>query len=90
MHIRPKYKDGVIISNPYVFLRAPYFTVDTDFQKTKSKIYLRVNPEKTFVFSREIRYVYTHPIWYSKVDNAIECSRKTLSEYLRIIRLNKV
>jgi len=47
------------------------------------KIFIRVDPDKTFVFSSEIRVNF-----YNEADTKIFDSKKKLSEYLRIIKTN--
>ena len=83
--------------HPYIFFRAPYYsrkidysTVETeinssydDLQFNREKyIYIRVDPDKTFVFSSEIRACASNP------DIDIYKSKKLLSEYLTIINDN--
>ena len=83
-----------------IFFRAPYFAPDPKADaapKTieeeimglygglgKSMIYIRVDPDKTYVYSSEIRasreYYYNQDI--------INNSRKTLTEYFEVIREN--
>jgi hypothetical protein len=52
-------------------------------QDNTSKIFIRVDPDKTFVFSSEIRVNF-----YNEADTKIFDSKKKLSEYLRIIKTN--
>jgi hypothetical protein len=49
----------------------------------ESKVFIRVDPDKTFVFSSEIRVNF-----YNEADTKIFDSKKKLSEYLRIIKTN--
>jgi hypothetical protein len=80
--------------HPYIFFRAPYYSRDIDYSSPKEEIkssygegqigiqprvFIRVDPDKTFVFSSEIRALHPEDINYSK---------KLLSEYLRIIYEN--
>ena len=83
--------------HPYMFFRAPYFSpIEIDYssiqteiislyEKTevgkKNRIYIRVDPNKTFVFSSEIRA-------HTFNNSELEKSKKTLSEYLTIIADN--
>jgi len=74
--------------HPYIFFRAPYYSRDIDYtsieteinssygwqMRRKSKVFIRVDPDKTFVFSSEIRV--SHP-------EDIEKSKKSLSDYLK-------
>jgi hypothetical protein len=85
---------GRNIYHPYIFFRAPYYSRDIDYTSVEKEIissygeeqigskpivYIRVDPDRTFVFSSEIR---------AKNPADIEKSKKTLSEYLRIIYMN--
>ena len=87
--------------HPYIFFRAPFYSKKIDYStidseiissygeiKNTNRVFIRVDPDKTFVFSSEIRDIYTRPIWYDKVDIMIENSKKSLSEYLTIIQNN--
>ena len=80
---------------PYIFFRAPFYSREIDYSTIDSEIYssfgdigknakvfIRVDPDRTFVFSSEIR-VHTESI--SELDK----SKKTLTEYLRIIKHNE-
>jgi hypothetical protein len=87
--------------NPYIFFRAPYYSRDIDYTSVETEIissygkkeigiieprvFIRVDPDKTFVFSSEIR---THSVWYGKAETMIKNSKKTLSKYLEIISNN--
>ena len=53
-----------------------------------SRIFIRVDPYRTYVFSSEIRDMFKHSKWHGKVDNVINNSKKTLSEYFEIIDKN--
>lgn len=80
--------------HPYMFFRAPYYSRDIDYTSVEteinssygegqiggeSRVFIRVDPDNTFVFSSEIRALNPKDI---------EKSKKTLSEYLRIIYMN--
>lgn len=86
--------------HPYIFFRAPYLSVDIDYSTieteiissfgqellervNESKVFIRVDPDKTFVFSSEIRVNF-----FNEADTKIFDSKKKLSEYLRIIKIN--
>lgn len=77
-----------------MFFRAPYYSRDIDYTsveteinssygegqiKRETRVFIRVDPDNTFVFSSEIRALNPTDIGKSK---------KTLSEYLRIIYMN--
>ena len=86
--------------HPYIFFRAPYLSADIDYSTieteiissfgqellervNESKVFIRVDPDKTFVFSSEIRVNF-----FNEADTKIFDSKKKLSEYLRIIKIN--
>lgn len=89
--------------HPYIFFRAPYYSRDIDYTsveteingsygekqlRIKSRAFIRVDPDKTFVFSSEIRDIFKHTAWYGKEEDIINNSKKTLSKYLKIIKKN--
>jgi len=89
--------------HPYIFFRAPYYSRDIDYTSVETEIissygegqigtgpraFIRVDPDRTFVFSSEIRNSFKHMVWYGKEDNMINNSKKTLSKYLEIIKEN--
>jgi hypothetical protein len=80
--------------HPYIFFRAPYYSRDIDYTSVETEIissygekqlvieprvFIRVDPDKTFVFSSEIRTIRPEDI---------EKSKKKLTNYLRIIHEN--
>jgi hypothetical protein len=80
--------------HPYIFFRAPYYSRDIDYTSVETEIissygekqlgieprvFIRVDPDKTFVFSSEIRAIRPEDI---------EKSKKKLTNYLRIIHEN--
>ena len=79
--------------HPYIFFRAPYYSGKIDYSTVETEIislygkdlsrnkkaFIRVDPDKTFVFSSEIRDNNPHDI---------EKSKKLLSDYLKIINNN--
>ena len=86
--------------HPYIFFRAPYYSRDIDYTSVeteinssygegqlgiKSRAFIRVDPDKTFVFSSEIR---ARPQYHDIEDNVIKNSKKTLSKYLETINDN--
>ena len=91
--------------HPYMFFRAPYYysseidytSVETEINSSygegqigiNQRVFIRVDPDKTFVFSSEIRDIFTHSVWYGKEDTMINNSKKTLSKYLEIINNNR-
>jgi len=94
---------GRKIYHPYIFFRAPYYSRPIDYSSIEteisssygeqvdmsSRVYIRVDPDRTFVFSSEIRNYFRHRAWYGKVDQVIKNSKKTLSKYLTIIKNNE-
>ena len=54
-----------------------------------NRIFIRVDPNKTFVYSSELRDIFTYPELYQKKDYIIN-SRKTMIEYLNIIEENRI
>lgn len=84
--------------HPYIFFRAPYYSNPIDYTSVKTeiessygelgtepRIFIRVDPDKTFVFSSEIRVNFTTD---DEQKSYLEKSKKPLSEYLNIIRDN--
>jgi len=80
--------------HPYIFFRAPYYSIDIDYTsveteiissygekdiRTEPRVFIRVDPDRTFVFSSEIRIIN---------ENDIKKSKKYMSNYLRIISQN--
>jgi hypothetical protein len=119
------------IYHPYIFFRAPYYsrpidysTIETEIASSfgeidmRSKVFIRVDPDQTFVFSSEIRTTAPTPLFhidghlisknslskshskdimkigdtrladlnYSYYNAELEKSKKTLSQYLTIIK----
>lgn len=83
---------GRNIYHPYIFFRAPYDSNESQ----EHRIYIRVDPDKTFVFSSEIRAKYsplfkTNSIEYNiSMENELNKSKKTLTKYLSIIKENSM
>ena len=86
--------------HPYMFFRAPYYSRPIDYTSveneifssygegqigTEPRVFIRVDPDRTFVFSSEIR---TKAEWYGRENVMIMNSKKTLSNYLQIIAKN--
>jgi hypothetical protein len=104
---------GRSIYHPYIFFRAPYYSHDINYttieseinssfgekqNEIKSRVYIRVDPNRTYVFSSEIRaksnssYTLKFPRTESSKNTQIVLnrSRKTLTEYLEIIKQNSI
>lgn len=104
-----------VIYHPYIFFRAPYYSGEIDYSSLETEIkssfgqlpkekkaFIRVDPDRTYVFSSEIRNIARFSEWYQqewslpdgklqaskKADILVQNSKKTLSEYLRIIGQN--
>lgn len=87
--------------HPYIFFTAPYYSRDIDYTSVEKEIissygerqigiqprvFIRVDPDKTFVFSSQIR---AKPEYGDLEDGLIKNSKKTsLSKYLEIINDN--
>jgi hypothetical protein len=96
---------GRNIFHPYHFFRAPYYSGEIDYSTLETEIsssygeeqlgitksiYIRVDPDRTFVFSSEIRVEIRVEIKRQQyLESEIEKSRKTLTDYLNIIKANK-
>lgn len=93
---------GKTVFHNVIFFRAPflpgpidYTSVETEIKssfgdhllKQPSVVWIRVDPDKTFVFSGAIRAKFLGP--QSIVEAEVERSRKTLTEYLRILGENQ-
>ena len=100
---------GRSMIHPYIFFRAPYFSnpidytsIDTEITSSfgegqsdlKSRAWIRIDPEKTFVYSSEIRVKYSPPFYYNSseyltsLEKEVYKSRKRMTEYLQIIYEN--
>lgn len=88
------------IYHPYIFFRAPFYNPDIinytsieneikssygEFGLTGKKAYIRVDPDKTFVFSSEIRVKFFGD---SRLESLLNASKKTMKRYLEIIKSN--
>ena len=103
-------KFGRSIIHNYIFFRAPYLSnpidytsIDTEiassFGETNSaipsRVWLRIDPEKTNVYSSEIRasyfpeFRYGSPQYLSALENEVKTSKKSMTEYLRILDENE-
>ena len=97
---------GRDIYHSYIFFRAPFYAVDINYDTIEdeiisnygvlndSNIFIRVDPDHTFVFSSEIRANYW-PNYDSSSDDfkrdfkfEVDKSKKTLTEYFAIIKQN--
>jgi hypothetical protein len=94
---------GRTIIHPYIFFRAPYFSnvidytsIDTEIESSfgkilitaTTKIWIRIDPDKTYVYSSEIRARYNSYIYINDKEQEIIKSRKLMTNYLEIIDEN--
>jgi hypothetical protein len=85
--------------HPYIFFKAPYYSNVIDYTTVKTEIassygeehsdttkrvFIRVDPNRTFTFSSEIRVKY-----FDNQQLFLDKSKKSLSDYLKIINNNK-
>lgn len=98
------YDLGYTSIHPHIFFRAPWFSRKIDYSTHETEIvssfgqghmdikmrcFIRVDPDKTYVFSSCIREdCYWNYNDVKNVDTELDKSKKTLSEYLNIIALN--
>jgi hypothetical protein len=101
---------GRSMIHDYIFFRAPYFSnpidyesIDTEiessfgkgFNNIPSRVWIRIDPEKTFVYSSEIRAVYKPPYhretpeFLLQMENHVKNSRKSMIDYLKILEDNE-
>ena len=94
------------VFHPHIFFRAPWFSREIDYSTHETEIvssfgqghmdinnrcFIRVDPDKTFVFSSCIREEYCQ-INYKNAENVdaeLVKSKKTISEYLKILAYNR-
>lgn len=87
---------GRITHYPYIFFRAPdkKYTDIGECTKRANRFYIRVDPDRTMVFSSELRAKYPPLCKYgtleyiSKINENLIKSRKTLTRFLDIIQEN--
>ncbi len=85
--------------HPYIFFKAPFYanaidytTVNTEiassygkeYTDTRKRVFIRVDPKRTFTFSSEIRVKH-----FDNPQPFLNGSRKSLSDYLNIINNNQ-
>jgi len=90
---RSKIHPYIFFRAPYLSVDIDYSTIETEIissfgqelleRVNEPKVFIRVDPDKTFVFSSEIRVNF-----FNEADTKIFDSKKKLSEYLRIIKTN--
>jgi len=88
---------GRITHYSHIFFRAPdkeYVNIG-EFTKNKNRIYIRVDPDRTMIFSSEIRTrfrpccYYPSPEYDLMIWNELLKSQKTLREYFFIVEENE-
>jgi hypothetical protein len=95
--IREQINFGKITNYPYIFFRAPEkkYTTIGKISNYTNRIYIRVDPDRTFIFSSEIRCRYRPDCYYPSdeydlmVWKELIKSKKTLSEYFFIVEQNE-
>jgi hypothetical protein len=90
---------GRRIQHPYIFFRAPYKSTEIDYSSVekeiessfdkyalndKNLVFIRVDPDKTFVYPSEIRVKFMGN--YKNIDKYLNLSRKTMTEYFKILK----
>ena len=90
---RSKIHPYIFFRAPYLSADIDYSTIETEIissfgkelleRDNETKVFIRVDPNKTFVFSSEIRVNF-----FNEADTKIFNSKKKLSEYLTIIKTN--
>ena len=98
---RKKIHSYFVFKAPFYSRDIDYTSVETEYNcsygygegqlRTKffPRVFIRVDPDNTFVFSSQIRDVEKHRKWDGIEDNIINMSKKTLSNYLEIINNNR-
>jgi len=88
---------GRITHHPYIFFKAPEkeYTNIGEITECNNRIYIRVDPDRTFIFSSEIRSRFRPPCYYPsqaydlRIWQELLKSRKTLREYFFIVKENE-
>ena len=87
---------GRSVYHPYIFFRAPFYahpidysSIDAEIESSFGKgfgggtrVWIRVDPDRTYVYSSELRMSEARK-------RMLDASRKTMTDYLRIINANK-
>lgn len=102
---------GRIMIYDYIFFRAPYLSdaidytsIDTEIRSSfgateseiPSRVWIRIDPDKSYVYSSEIRARFSHnfksmsPENVSAMESEVIKSRKTMNDYLQILDTNKI
>ena len=80
----------------YSFFRAPTFLRPTENSCSSLKVWIRVDPKQTFVYSSEIRakfsprFAFGTPEYLNSLEQEVRKSRKPMIEYLQILEDNSL
>ena len=80
----------------YSFFRAPTFLRPTENSCSSLKVWIRVDPKQTFVYSSEIRakfsprFAFGTPEYLNSLEQEVRKSRKPMIEYLQILEENSL
>ena len=101
---------GRSMIHDYIFFRAPYFSDQIDYESIHreiessfgkkqsaidSRVWIRVDPDNSYVYSSEIRanfsptVPYGSPEYVSAMENEVRKSKKSMTEYLEILGENE-
>ena len=80
----------------YSFFRAPTFLQPTENECSSLKVWIKVDPKQTFVYSSEIRakfgplFRFGTPEYLDNLEKEVSKSRKPMIEYFRILQENSL
>ena len=80
----------------YSFFRAPTFLRPTENECSSLKVWIKVDPKQTFVYSSEIRakfspqFAFGTPEYLNTLEQEVTKSRKPMIEYLQILEENSL
>ena len=80
----------------YSFFRAPTFLQPTENECSSLKVWIKVDPKQTFVYSSEIRakfspqFAFGTPEYLNTLEREVTKSRKLMIEYLQILEENSL
>ena len=101
---------GRSMIHDYIFFRAPYVSnvshyesIDTEIESlfgeganTTGKVWIRIDPSNTYVYSSEIRAKFFPPFMFNSseyltaLEREVRKSRKSMNDYLRILGENEL
>lgn len=79
--IAPQFANPIDRTSIYTEISSSYNDIDIC-----DKVFIRIDPEKTYTFSSEIR---TKSEYHGRYNIVIQNSKKTVSDYLKVIKHNK-